>query len=223
MSAIVPATLDGPLLRQIAPGDSLLYPDPVFPTSDTTVNRTIVGADLLRGVQLRAPAGASADNFDSAANIIAAISNYLAVGGLPVTQQGSLGNGMALRYRIINTGAGAITVGVTANTGVTVNRGAVAAGATKEFSVQLRNITPVVSLFVTTTNTSAIVGGLTPAQTALVSVGQVVTSATAGLQGTTVIGKTDTTITLSGNANATNSTPVAITFSPVIVVEGLSN
>ena len=223
MSLVNPAAFDGPLARQIQQGDALMVPDSVFPASDTTVNRTIVGADLLRGIQLRAPAGASADTFDSAANIIAAVASYTAIAGSPFTAFASVGQGLALRYRIINTGAGAITVGATANTGVTVNRGAVAATSTKEFSVQFRNVTPVANLFCTTTNASPIVGGLTPGQTAAVSVGQIVTNVVAGLQGQTVIGKTDTTITLSGNANATNAVPVAITFSPVIVVEGLSN
>ena len=222
MSLVNNNVFDGALARAAQPSDAILVPDAVFPASDTTVNRTIVGADLLRGINLRAPAGASADTFDTAANIIAAIASYTAIGGSPATAYASVGQGMALRYRIINTGAGAITVGATANTGVTVNRGAVAAGATKEFSVQFRNVTPLQQLFVTTSNGSAVLGGLTPGQTNLVSVGMIVLTAVANLQGQRVIGKTDTTITLSGNANATNLTPVALQLSPEIVVEGLS-
>jgi hypothetical protein len=90
--------------------------------------------------------------------------------------------------------------------------------------VTIVNGTPAQTVQANTTNASNVVTGLTSAQAALLSVGQVVTNAVNGLQGTTITAVNITlgTVTLSGNANATSSTPVAISFSPVVQLDGLS-
>lgn len=205
---------DGGLQRQVMLGDVAAAAEQIPATISTTAI-TVTGVQLAQGFILRNPAAGATDTLDSAANIISSL-----VQGLGMT---GISNGTSWRVRWIVTTAQTTTVQATANTGVTVNRGSISASSAKEFLFRVVNGTPATSPMVTTTNASATVGGLTAAQCAAISVGQIVTSATAGLQGQTVIAVNGAagTVTLSANANATNTTPVAITFSPVVTLDGL--
>lgn len=204
---------DNGMQRQVNPGDIVAASESILATQSATTI-TVTAAMLLAGIMLRNPAAGATDTIDSAANLIAGLSPQAGV-GLP--------NGLTFRFRWIVTTAQATTVQATANTGVTVNRGAIAASSWKEFLVTIINGTPVQTLAGTTVNTSAVVSGLSQAHLSTLSVGMIVTNAVAGLQGTTVIAinLAAGTVTMSGNANATNATPVAITFSPVVQVDGL--
>jgi hypothetical protein len=75
----------------------------------------------------------------------------------------------------------------------------------------------------TTVNASAIISGVPTSVLNQLSVGMIVTNAVAGLQGTTItaINTSSNTVTVSGTANATNISPVAISFSPVVQIDGL--
>lgn len=214
MSILKPVVYDGQLQKQVAAGDKLASME-VIPATIVTNAITITGSQLGSGMILRNPTAAATDTIDSAANVIAAIQSGLGNSGLQP--------GTSWRCTWIVTTAFATTVQATANTGVTVTRGTINASSTKDFLVTIVNGTPAQTFAALTTNASAVISGLTQAQLATLSVGMVVTNAVNGLQGTTIsaINLAAGTVTLSGNANATSSTPVAISFSPVIKLEGI--
>lgn len=214
MAVLRPIAYDGFAQRQITTGD-VLGGGEVIPATVVTTAITVTGAQLAAGILLRNPAAPATDTLDTAANIVAAISSGLGTTGLS--------NGLSWRVRWIVTTANATTVAATANTGVTVTRGSIAASSAKEFLFTVVNGTPAQTYQVLTTNGSATVTGLTSAQVSALSVGMVVTNAVAGLQGATIVAENITlgTVTLSANANATNTTPVTISFSPVVLLEGL--
>lgn len=214
MSILRPVVYDGFAQRALAQGDVVGGGESI-PATVVTTAITVTGAQLAAGNILRNPAAGATDTLDSAANIIAAISAGLGTTGLP--------NGLTWRVRWIVTTAQTTTVQATANTGVTVTRGSIAASSAKEFLFTIVNGTPAQTFQATTVNGSAVVSGLTSAQCALLSIGMIVTNAVANLQGQTIIAINGTsgTVTLSGNANATNSTPVTVAFSPVVLLEGL--
>jgi hypothetical protein len=215
MGILKPVVCDGITHRQIAVGDIVAGAE-VVPATNAGTAVTLTGSMLSLGNFLGSPGSASTLTLDTAANIIAALS-----GGL-----GSVGiqNGTSFRFRVIQTTAFTATLQATANTGITVNRGVVPASGFKEFLVTIVNGTPAQTFQANTTNASNIVTGLTSAQAAQLSVGQVVINAVNGLQGTSVtaVNVTLGTVSLSGNANATSTSPVAVSFSPVVQIDGLS-
>jgi hypothetical protein len=162
----------------------------------------------------RNPSAAAADTIDTAANIINALNGGI---GNQSVQAGS-----SFRVRWLVSTAFATTVAAQANSGVTVTNGAIAASSWKDFLVTVVNPTPQQTIPANTTNGSAVVTGMNLQQTSLLSVGMVVTNAVNGLQGATITGvQAGVGVTLSANANATSTFPVALTFSPTITVQGI--
>ena len=173
-------------------------------------------------VYCRNPAGVSTDTFPTADALITALSG--GIGAAP----GSL-TGLTFRWMMVNLSANVITGAVTANTGVTLTRGSVAAGAagsavgSKTFLITITNGTPLRTVAgVVATNGSAVMTGFSATDLANLSVGQIVTNAVANLQGQTIIGinAANGSVTMSGNANATGA--ISPTFSPTYTVVGLS-
>lgn len=210
-----PVVYDGFQQRNIVAGDTVCSGEVMPATISTVTNLPITPAMLAAGIILRNPAGVSNENIDTAANIISALSAGLGTSGVAP--------GTTFRCRWVLTTANALTVQATANTGVTVNRGTVAASTSKDFLITINNGTPAQSLQAMTTNASAVVSGLTAAQCATLSVGMIVTNAVNNLQGTTIIAVNPNagTVTMSGNANATTTTPTTVSFSPVVTLDGL--
>lgn len=202
----------GGQVRQLAPGDVLAGGE-VIPATVVTTNITVTGQQLLNGFILRNPAAPATDTLDTAANIVAAMQG--AYGNIP--------NGTTMRVRWIVTTANATTVAATANTGVTVTRGAIAASSCKEFLLTIVNGAPAQTFTGMTTNASAIVTGMTAAQTALLSPNMIVTNAVNGLQGAKVLSvQPGIGVTLDTNANSTSVLPgVSISFSPQVLLEGI--
>lgn len=213
--------------RTNLPGDLIATMEAV-PATSATAGVTLTGALLAAGIYLSSAAGALTLTADTAANIQAALAPFFAQNqnaALPTgtVVGGSIQNGTSFRFKVIMSTANTGTIAVTANQGNTVNRGVTAASSSKDYLVTFTNGSPAQSFFATTVNASAVVG-LTPAQCALLTPGMIVTNAVAGLQGTTIIGVNIAagTVTMSGNANATNAAPgVQINFSPTIVFDGL--
>jgi hypothetical protein len=214
MSLSRPVISDGTALRQLNNGDTLAGGEAI-PATVVTTAITVTGAQLLSGKILRNPGAGATDTIDSAANIIAAINN--ALGGQSVP------SGTTWRCHWIGTTAFTITVQATANTGVTVTRGAIAASSGKEFLITVTNGSPAKAANFTTVNASAVMTAASAADIAGLTPGMVVTNAQAGQQGNTIIGVnlTALTVTMSGNCNATNTTAVSFSFSPTVLVEGL--
>jgi len=214
MGILKGSVYDGGLQRQQQTGDTLATQE-VLPATLSGTALTITGSQLGSGLILRNASGAGTDTIDSAANIIAALSSGLGATGVQ--------HGTSWRCTWIETTANAITVQATANTGVTVTRGTVNASSAKVFLVTVVNGTPASTVQATTVNGSAVISGLTGAQIAALSIGMIITNSVAGLQGQTIVSMNVNagTVTLSGNANADNTTAVAVTFSPVVTVTGL--
>lgn len=212
MSVLKTVVMDGNMVRLVAQGDTVAGAE-VIPATIATNAITITGQQLGGGFILRSTTGAGTDTIDSAANLITALTAGLGLAGIP--------NGLSFRCRWIQTAAFAITVQATANTGVTVTRGTINASSCKEFLVTVINGTPAAAVVGNTTNASAVVTGMTEAQTRLLTPGMIVTNAVSGLQGTTILSvQPGVGVTMSANANAT-AAGVAINFSPVVLVEGI--
>ena len=213
MSVLKVVTYDGFAERAVAIGDTLAAAE-VLPVANASLTPTITGQMLFGGFIQRTIGAAATDTIDTAANMVAAINGGLGFAGIQ--------NGTTVRVRWLVTGGFAVTVQATANTGVTVTGGAIAAGAAsswKEFLVTVVNGSPAVAGMGLTLNASPIVTGMTLAQTAVLSPGMIVTNAVNNLQGTTILSvQSGIGVTLSGNANATAATPVGISFSPQITV-----
>lgn len=214
MSMVKPTVYDGPMQRQVQQGDTVCAAE-VIPATSASAALTVTGQMLSQPFIQSSEGAPAAYTVDTAANIILALG--LGLGLL------SIQNGTTWRLRHINTTAFAVTYAATANTGVTVTSGVVNASSVKDFLVTVVNGSAVQTYAATTTNASPTIGGMTAAQLALLSPGMIVTSASAGQQGTTIlsINMPAGTVTLSGNANATNAVPIAYTFSPVVTVQGI--
>lgn len=197
---------DGSFTRNEQPGD-------IVATQDVVNSLTTAGAGSISGALLSStiinrtgPTGAVNDTLDTAANIIAA----LATAGL----------GDSYRVRYVNNVAFAITLAAQANTGVTVTNPVVNASSVKDFLVQITNPTPTSIAAAATTNGSAVITGMSLAQTSAVTPGQQV-SGTGIAGGTTVLSvQPGVGVTLSANATATNAL-TALTFNPTVTILGI--
>lgn len=208
-----PQISDGGINRAMAAGDTLITGE-VFPAAVATTAITISGLQLQSGwINRTGLAAPGTDTIDSAASLIAAISQGLGLSGLQ--------DGMSFRCSWYNPSASAITVAATANTGVTVSAGTVNAGSVKDFLVTIVDGTPARTFNGVATNASPTITGVSQADVAALGIGQVVTNAVVGLQGLVIIGLdiSKGTVTLSGNANASQA--VSITASPVVTLQGL--
>jgi hypothetical protein len=213
-------------MRIALPGD-LVVTNEIVPAGLTATPVTVTGPILANGIILASPTAAATYTFDTAANIIAALSaqygynpNAQVPGGTLVYQ--GISPATSFRVAIVVSTAFAVTLTATANTGVTVNRGTIAASSTKDVLITVRNGTPAQTVAGNTTNASAVVSGFTSDQLSRLSIGMVVTNAVANLQGQTIISINQNagTVTMSANANAT-AVGSAINFSPVIVADVL--
>lgn len=200
--------------RQFQVGDVLCGAEQLPAT--LVANAVTVTGQLLAQSLIQSTETANATyTLDTAANIILALQNIVNVGNIQ--------NGTTWRYRHVNNAAFTVTYAATANTGNTVVLPTINASSVKEFLITVVNGTPAQTFAATTVNASAVLSGLTQSQCAILSPGMIVTNAVAGLQGTTILAVNATagTVTMSGNANATNTVAVAVSFSPVVSVQGL--
>lgn len=214
MSLLKPTVFDGSLARQVQQGDVVGGAEVITLAGNGTVV-TLTGLLLATGIVSSNPTAGAAYTLDTAANILASLTS--GPGNFPVQ------NGITFRYRHIVTTAFAVTYGVTANTGISVTNGVINASSVKDFLLTVVNGTPPQTIQALTTNASAILTSIPAAILSTLTVGMVVLNAVAGLQGDTIIGinLAAGTVTLSGNANATNTTAVAVSFSPVLTVTGI--
>jgi hypothetical protein len=212
--------------RTALPGD-LMVTNEIVPAANNGTAVTLTGALIGAGIYLSSAGSAPTITLDSAANIVAALSpsfnynpNASVAGGTPV--YAGIPANTSIRLRYIQSTAFAATIAATANTGVTVNRGSVAASTSRDFLITFNNGTPAQTYAAASTSGSAVLTGLNQQQLATLSVGMIVTNAALNLQGQTIISinLAAGSVTMSGNANATASA-TALTFSPVITVDGL--
>jgi len=213
---VLPSVFSGAMDQPLNVGDILANYEQLPPATDTTNTiLAVTAAMMLNPVYVRNPAGVSTDTYPTAQALVAAVKNFFNSAGVPP--------GLAFRWRLINLSANLITGAVTANTGATMVRGNILASTTKEFLIKITNGTPARTVAtVTTTNTSAVLGGFTETDLKNLSVGMVVTNAVANLQGQTIIGinLAALQVTMSAAANATGTS--SVDFSPTYTITGLS-
>ena len=212
MSAAKPVIYDGNIARQLVQGDLMCAGEIINNALVTVGNGTILGSMFATGILNRTgPVGAFTDTTDTAGNIIAAI-----FGGINNT---GVQNGTSFRLTYINTVAFAATlaagVGVTlgANTGV-------AASSVKDYLVTVTNGTPLSVQIANQTNASAVITGMTQAQTNVVAVGQLVTGTNIPAAATVISIQSGIGVTLSAAATA-SITSNALTFSPTLRIDSL--
>lgn len=211
-----PTGLDGRLSRSLAQGDTFAAMERIQLLTTTQLG-TLVAANVLGPILKTTASGvALAVTMPSAADIIAGISSGSGNVGIQ--------NGTSWRLKIMN--ATAVTTDVmtltgTAHTGVTVTHPTVNTASAKDFLITVTNGTPVKTVASTTTSSSAVITGMSAADTSALSVGMVVTNSVAGLQDATIISiQPGVGVTMSTTANATASNS-AITFSPVVTAVGV--
>lgn len=214
MSLLKPTVYDGSLQRQVQQGDIVGAAEVVTLAGNGTAV-TVTGALLASGIISSNETANATYTLDTAANILAALTS--GPGNFPVQ------SGTTFRLRHVNTTAFTATYAVTANTGISVTLPVVNASSVKDFLVTVVNGQPPQTVQALTTNASAILTAIPASVLALLTVGMIVTNAIAGLQGATIIAINQGagTITMSAAANATNTTAVGISFSPVITVAGI--
>ena len=213
-------------VRQFVPGD-IIITNEFVPAANVSNAVTVTGALMAAGIVLATPTAAATYTPDSAANIVISLAPYFGYNPNAASPSGTLiyqaiPDNTSFRFTLVNTSAFAISIAPTANTGITVNRGTIAAGGSKDILVTVKSGELAQSVVANTVTGSAIVSGLTAAQTAGLGVGMVITNLVSGLQGATIIGVNHNagTVTMSANATAT-ATGTSINFSPTVVFDVL--
>lgn len=208
-----PYTWNGFSDQKISLGDVLSMMESIT-TLAVTNALTITGPMLMNSVVQRTTTGAGTATIDTAANILASLAQNIGNTGID--------NNTTWRLRWIQNAAFTDTLTATAHTGITVTNGVVNASSVKEFLVNVTNGSPAQTVNGVITNASAVITGMTFAQTQLLSVGMVVTNAQNGLQDATILSvQPGTGVTMSTTATSGQVAPVALNFSPTITITGL--
>lgn len=218
MSALRSMVSDGGLLRQVQSGDVVAAAENIA-TLTTAGSGTLTAALLLSGILNRTgPVAGFVDTTDTAANLINALVGQYSyqAANTGISAGIAVPVGLSVRLRYINGVAFANTMG--AGTGCTLVTANVTASLIKDFLIQVTNGTPQQTFAVSQTNGSPVLTGLSQFQTALLSVGQLVTGT--NLSGNIISIQSGVSVTLSANATATIAVNAA-TFSPTYVMAGL--
>lgn len=187
--------------------------------ANATVGAAVLTVQQMFGILNRTGSVANFNDTTPDANsiLLALLGNNYQGGGNTTPLGVNAGTTWRLRY--INTVAFIATI--VAGSGITLaGTTAVAASSVKEFLLTVLNGTLQQLFSCATTNASAVVTGLTAAQTSQLTPGMAV-SGTGIAGGTTILSvQPGVGVTLSANATATNN-PVALTFSPRIEMRSI--
>ena len=218
MAILKPVVFDGGMQRQILSGD-VVGGTEILSSQTTAGSGTLTAALLTSGIINRTGPGAGyTDTTDTAQNIINALVagyNYNANAGLSTGV--AVQSGTTFRLRYINTVAFAMTLAAGSGVTITAN-GNVNVSSVKDYLLTVVNGTPTQIYAVNQVNASAVITGMTQAQTAALSVGMVVTGTS--LSGSIISIQQGVGVTLSANASATLNLNTA-TFSPAVSIVGL--
>jgi hypothetical protein len=225
MSLATPIFYDNGQQRQMSPGDTPCLNERVDTSNTTAGASTWTANQALAAILWRTGPGAGYNETtpDSATWINAMLQNQLVAAG--ATTPGGVQTGVSYRMRFVNTVAFAATI--VAGTNVSLVAGpdgtsTVAASKARDFLVTVLNGTPQQVYAATTTNASAVITGLSAAQTQNLSPGMAV-SGTGIAGGSTILSvQPGVGVTLSANATATGSL-VALTFSPRVEFRAIGN
>jgi hypothetical protein len=217
MSLVSNVVFDGAQQRSMSPGDVLNSAESQQALANAA-GQTLTVAQVLTSLLTRSGAVTVSDTTPDSASWISAMLQGAYVGGGASTPLG-VQPGTSYRLRILNNNTGTLTL--VAGTGVTL------AGTTTILTVNFRdylitvlNGTPQQIFAASTTNASAVVTGMSAAQTQAISPGMLVTGTGIPAAATVLSVQPGVGFTLSANATATGSL-VALTFLPRIEVRGI--
>lgn len=208
-------------------------------TALATAGSGTVTAAIIAGGSLKrtGPGGAFTDTFDTPNNILAALSGngaQVSTSQVPAfnpsfqsvtfgslfVQPGQPMPGASFRWLYLNTVAFAMTAAATANSGLTLSTNVnVAASLVRQYLWQIINGTPQSLANCNTTNASAVLTGMTLAQTNLVTPGQSAFGTNLAASATVLSVQPGVGVTLSGNSTGTGVS--AVTFTPSMTLTGL--
>ena len=219
MSIVRNGVYDNGIVRLQGPGD-LLAVNEVVLANATAGALAITASMMATGILKRTGPGAGyADVFPTSTDLVAGLlSNFYQGGG---SYGGSVGitNDTSFHFRIIYTVAFTNTPTIGAG-GSFVGVSAMPASTWKDYLVTIKNGTPASVTSGNTTNTSAVITNVPPAQLQALTQGMQV-SGTGIPASTTILSiQPGVGFTMSANATATNAS-VAITAVPVYTVESL--
>ena len=227
---------EGNVIRPFSAGDIMDTQEPNFSTLTTAGSGTILAATMLSTLNRTGPGGGFTDTFDTAQNIVQAVSGNLSqvstagqvfnpsfqsvTFGILYNQPGIPQPGASFRWLYLNSVAFAMTAAAAANSGITLGANVnVPASLVREYLVQFKNSTPQSLVNGTLTNASAVVTGLTLLQTNLISAGQSVFGTNVQALTTVLSVQPGVGITMSLTATATSVS--ALTITPSITITGL--
>lgn len=218
MSLSAPMIWDGAMARPLQIGDIPVQNETQAQAIANAAGVTWTAAQALTTLQFRSGAAGVSDTTPDSASWISAMLNnaYLAAGAL---SPNSVQSGTTYRLRVVSTNSGILTI--VAGTGVTLaGVTTIAATSFRDYLVTVLNGTAQQVYAVTTTNASAVVTGMSAAQTQNITPGMLVSGT--GIQaGSTVLSvQPGVGVTLSLAATATGSL-VAVTFNPRIEFRGI--
>lgn len=228
---------DGDTLRPFSLGDTMDTQEGF--TALTTVGAGTILAAAIAGGSLRrtGPVGGFTDTFDTANNIINALSGNAASVSTNASSNfntafqtvafsslfqtpGQPQPGASFRWLYLNQVAQAMTAAAAASSGVILGANVnVAASLVREYLFQIQNGTPQSLVNGNVTNASPIVTGLTLAQTNVISAGQSVFGT--NIAASALVASVQPGVGFTTNLNATGTSLSAITLTPTITVTGL--
>lgn len=228
---------DGDVQRAFSLGD-VMDTQENFTSLTTAGSGTILAAQIAGGPLKRTgPGGAFTDTFDTANNIINALSgnasSISAAGSNPFNpsfqtvtfggifvQPGQPQPGASFRWLYLNTVAFAMTAAVAANSGVILGSNpSVAASLVRTYLFQIQNGSPQILVNANLTNASAVVTGLTTAQTNQITPGMSVYGT--NVQALSVVNSVQTGVGFTMSLTATATILQALTLTPTITITGL--
>lgn len=229
--------IDGDILRPFSVGDVMDTQEGF--TALTTVGAGTILAAAIAGGTLRrtGPAGGFIDTFDTANNIINALSGNVAsisaagsnpfnpsfqsvVFGATYVQPGQPQPGASFRWLYLNQVAQAMTAAVAANSGVILGANVnTAASLARMYLFQILNGSPAILVNGNVTNASAVVTGLNTSQTNQITPGMSVYGT--NVQALSVVNSVQSGVGFTMSLAATGTSLSALTLTPTITVTGL--
>lgn len=217
MSLASPVVFDNGMARSMMPGD-VLQSNENIQSITNAAGVTLTAAQILSPILIRSGAVTVSDTTPDANTWLAALTQNTFVAAGATTPAGvQISTTYRIRYMNNNTGTLTIVAGTNVSLAGTTT---IATVSFRDYLVTVLNGTPQQVWAVTTTNASAVITGMTAAQTQTISPGQAV-SGTGIAGGSTVLSvQPGVGCTLSANATATG-TLVAVTFAPRIELRGI--
>lgn len=228
---------DGDVARPFSLGDMMDTQEQF--TALTTVGAGTILAALIAGGPLKrsGPVGGFVDTFDTANNIISALSGNAAslstqasqnfnpsfqsvTFGTTYVQPGQPQPGASFRWLYLNTVAQAMTAAVAANSGVILSTNVnTAASLVREYLFQIQNGSPAQLVNGNLTNASAVVTGLNLSQTNVITPGMSVYGT--NVQALSVVNSVQAGVGFTMSLTASGTSLSALTLTPTITITGL--